>query len=93
MLCAPGTCSVAQKFGDNATLEYATDGLLGHPGWDIHCGYGSPIEAAFPMTIYSIIGTDSPLPISYTLPVASAWLTATSTVSPAGTPPAVVVMG
>lgn len=68
MLCPAGTCSVAQKFGDNATLEYATDGLLGHPGWDIHCGYGSAIEAAFPMTIYSIIGTDSPLlgPEGYT---------------------------
>jgi hypothetical protein len=68
MLCSPTTCSVAQKFGDNATLEYAEDGLRGHPGWDISCGYGSVIEAAFPMTIYSIIGTDSPLlgPEGYT---------------------------
>jgi hypothetical protein len=68
MLCPAGICSVAQKFGDNATLEYAQDGLMGHPGWDIHCGYGSAIEAAFPMTIYSIIGTDSPLigPEGYT---------------------------
>lgn len=68
MLCQIGICSVAQKFGDNATIEYAADGLLGHPGWDIHCGYGSPIEAAFDMTIYSIIGADSPLlgPEGYT---------------------------
>lgn len=68
MLCAPGTGSVAQKFGDNATAEYAIDGLKGHPGWDIHCGYGTPIEAPFDMVIYSIIGTDSQLlgPEGYT---------------------------
>jgi hypothetical protein len=68
MLCPTGVRNVAQNFGDNATLEYQADGLLGHPGWDIHCGYGSPIEAPFCMTIYSIIGTDSPLlgPEGYT---------------------------
>ena len=61
MLCPAGICNVAQKFGDNATALYHTDGLIGHPGWDIHCGYGSPIEAPFDMTIYSVIGTDSEL--------------------------------
>lgn len=68
MLCPSGTCSVAQKFGENATRIYANGGEYGHPGWDLHCGYGSPIEAAFDMTIYSIIGTDSPLlgPEGYT---------------------------
>jgi hypothetical protein len=68
MLCPKGTCSVAQKFGDNATTIYQAGGEIGHPGWDLNCGYGSAIEAAFPMTIYSIIDQNSPLlgPEGYT---------------------------
>jgi hypothetical protein len=68
MLCPAGTCSVAQKFGDNATPIYIAGGDKGHPGWDIHCGYGSPIEAPFDMYIYSVIAKDGPLlgPEGYT---------------------------
>lgn len=66
MLCP--TCSVAQKFGDNATSVYQSGGLYGHPGWDIGCGYGTPILAPFDMYVYSVIGPQSPLlgPEGYT---------------------------
>lgn len=65
---ATTTCSIAQPFGANADPFYAQGGLKGHPGWDIHCGYGSLIVAPFDMYVYSVIGTGSPLlgPEGYT---------------------------
>lgn len=68
LLCPKNVCSVAQTFGENATSEYSSDGLRGHPGWDIHCGYGTTIVAPFDMYAYSVIGKDSPLlgPEGYT---------------------------
>lgn len=67
VLC-PNTCNIAQLFGGNSVSVYADGGLLGHPGIDIHCGYGTDIFAPFDMNVYSVIGTDSPLlgPQGYT---------------------------
>jgi hypothetical protein len=62
------TCNEAQGFGQNADPFYSQGGLKGHPGVDIHCGYGTPILSPFNMYAYSVIGTDSPLlgPEGYT---------------------------
>lgn len=67
MQCGP-TCNIAQLFGGNEVSVYHDGGLLGHPGIDIHCGYGTYILAPFDMYVYSVIGTDSPLlgPQGYT---------------------------
>lgn len=67
-LCPVGLCNVAQRFGENQVSVYQQGGLSGHPGWDIHCGYGSVIVAPFDMYIYSVIDKNSPLlgPEGYT---------------------------
>lgn len=42
-ICPPDGCSLQQGFGENATSFYADDGLMGHPGRDKACGYGTPV--------------------------------------------------
>ena len=59
-------CYVAQGFGGNATSVYRSQGLFGHPGHDVHCGYGSPIKPLCAGRVYSMHHPDTPASDGYT---------------------------
>lgn len=54
------TCIQTQSFGGNANPFYSGEGLKGHPGTDIECGYGTPITAQFDGFVYKIFDKDNP---------------------------------
>lgn len=49
------TCTFVQPFGGNGSPVYAAGGLLGHPGIDIGCGYGTDIKSPVSMLTYNVI--------------------------------------
>lgn len=59
-------CVEGQGFGQNANPSYHTDGLIGHTGIDVACGYGSPIQALCDGYVYSLFPIDHPASDGYT---------------------------
>lgn len=59
-------CYEAQGFGGNANPTYSGIGLLGHPGIDEHCGYGTPIKALASGKVFSLYPVDHPASDGYT---------------------------
>lgn len=55
-----GTCNETQGFGANANDSYASEGLLGHTGIDINCGWGTPINPYVPIYVYKILTVEHP---------------------------------
>lgn len=53
----PDNCSLAQRFGVN---PQAYPGLLGHPGDDFHCGYGSTGHSPVDQLVYKVLTVDNP---------------------------------
>jgi Putative peptidoglycan binding domain len=56
----PDTCVLGQGFGGNANPTYAEGGLIGHPGIDEHCGYGTPVHALYDGIAYKVLTPDRP---------------------------------
>lgn len=54
------TCTISQNFGDNANPLYKGEGLEGHSGRDICCGYGTPIQPFVPIYVYKILDAKHP---------------------------------
>lgn len=59
-------CYVAQGFGGNATDFYRSVGLLGHPGHDVFCGYGTHIRPLHTGRVYSMYTPEAPAGDGYT---------------------------
>jgi Peptidase family M23 len=53
-------CSFNQGFGANATPLYKGQGLKGHTGVDMACGYGTPVYAFKKGIVYKIIDDKRP---------------------------------
>jgi hypothetical protein len=51
---------ITQFFGGNANPFYHGQGLKGHPGTDEVVGYGTPINAYFPMKVYKVYTPSKP---------------------------------
>jgi hypothetical protein len=56
----PDTCATSQHFGDNANPSYQQGGLKGHTGWDVVCGWHTPIHAPFDMAVYKVLTEEDP---------------------------------
>lgn len=61
------TCYEAQGFAENANPFYKGDGLKGHPGLDVHCGYGSPIVSPVNGIVSSTYEVSRPAADGYTM--------------------------
>lgn len=53
-------CVVGQGFGANANPLYASDQLLGHPGVDDSCGWGTPVKAPYPGRVLKVLTPEHP---------------------------------
>lgn len=63
----PTICSRAQGFGENANPFYKGVGLRGHPGVDVHCGYGSPILSPVSGIVSSTFAVERPAADGFTM--------------------------
>lgn len=61
------TCYPAQKFGENANPLYAGNGLKGHSGFDVHCGYGSTILSPVSGKVFSTFQPERPATDGFTM--------------------------
>lgn len=59
-------CYQAQGFGSNPNPLYNGEGIKGHPGIDIHCGYGSPIISPVNGLVFSTFQPERPATDGYT---------------------------
>lgn len=55
-----GSYVISQKFGGNANLFYAQNGLKGHPGTDIYKAYDAWLVASHDCYVYKIINKNNP---------------------------------
>jgi hypothetical protein len=62
----PATCAIGQEFGANANPSYNGQGLKGHTGRDVDCGWASPIAALASGLVYSTYPIDHPALDGYT---------------------------
>src|SRR4051812_22492030 len=61
------TCSEGQPFGGNYSPLYAGIGLVGHPGQDWSCGWGTPIASRYGGVAYKVFSAaDTPNHDGYT---------------------------
>lgn len=54
------SCVLGQGFGGNANPSYASGGLIGHPGIDERCGYGTPIHSIYDGVAYKVLTPQLP---------------------------------
>lgn len=53
-------CTYQQGFGQNSNNSYHANGLLGHTGIDVKCGFGAPITAQFSGLAYKVLTKENP---------------------------------
>lgn len=54
------TCTQTQGFGFNYNPFYSASNLRGHPGYDVRCGYGTPIHSPFDGWVYKVLTVNNP---------------------------------
>ena len=55
----PATCGLTQSFGANYNPSYSQDGLKGHTGTDVNCGYGTDILSPYDGYVYKILAPNA----------------------------------
>lgn len=53
-------CAVGQGFAENSNPTYIINGLKGHTGIDVACGFGTPIYSDFIGVVYKVLTKEKP---------------------------------